>query len=191
MKKTALRKAPIGTIAIVPFIGLIDVTITVISMLFILTSCGTFVDDLTDSADIQPTGVAFFESTGGWDYRRIPLIEPYQAVSSDKKTWTIDLKTDSIRYQYSVSSTKLDVINDRFIITYAPNAALRGERFNEVWFVIVPEENIEKGFAKEEEFSAYLKDNGIDNPNLTDANKLYEELVTNGYLEWFPEEFKE
>jgi hypothetical protein len=186
-----MKKTLIGVVALVPFTCLISVIVVSMLALFVFRSCVAFLDDVTRSSDAQPTGVAFFESGGGWDYRRIPLIEPYQAISSDKETWTIDLRTDSIRYQYSIGPTKLDVVNDKFIIIYALNAALGGERFNEVWFVIIPEENNEIGFTKEEEFLTYLEDKGIANPNLTDVNKLYDEFVNKGYLEWFPEEYKE
>ncbi len=190
MKKTALKKTCIGVVALVPFTCLIGVIVVSMLALFVFRSCSFFFYDAISSPDVQPTGVAFFESRGGWDYRRIPLIEPYQAISSDKETWTISLKTDSIRYQFSIGPTKLDVVNNRFVIIYAPNAALGGERFNEVWFIIIPEENTEIGFTKEEDFLTYLKDKGIDNPNLTDVNELYEELVNKGYLEWFPKEYK-
>ena len=95
MKKTTLKKTCIGIVTIVPFVCLDGVTVAAVAMLFVFSSCTAFLDDVTDSADVQPTGVAFFESAGGWDYRRIPLIEPYQAITTDKKTWTIDLKTDS------------------------------------------------------------------------------------------------
>jgi hypothetical protein len=145
-----------------------------------------------DTTEAPPTGVAFFESTGGWDYSRMALIEPYQARSVDNKTWSIGLRTDSIRYQGSVGKiTKLNVIDKRLIVTYSLDTVLGGERVDELWFIIIPEENIEKGFLTEESFLAYLGDEGIDSPNLTDVNELYEELVNKGYLEWFPEEYKE
>jgi hypothetical protein len=160
--------------------------ILAVLMLFILTSCGPLLD-----ADVEPTGVAFFESTGGWDYRRIPLIAPYEAISISKETWGIGLETDSIRYQPSVSDiTKLNVVNSRFIVTYSSNTSLAGELVDELWFIIIPEENIERGFTNEEDFLTYLKENNIDHPNLVDVNELYDELVSKGYLEWFPEEHK-
>jgi len=191
MKKTSRRKTCIGIAAIISFVGLIVITIGAILALFVLRSCVAFLDNVTSSWDIQSTGVGFFESTGGWDYRRIALIEPYQAVSVDKEMWGVDLKTDSFRYQTSVRATKLDVIDTRFIVTYSSNTTLEGKWVDELWFVIIPEESIEVGFTEEEKFLTYLKDNGIDNPNLTDVNELYEELINKGYLEWFPEKYKE
>jgi len=185
-----MKKTCIGITAVVLVIGLVGITAAALLAPFAFQFLVRMLDDVTGSADAQPTGLAFFEATGGWDYRRIALIEPYQDVSLDKETWAIGLKTNSIRYQPSIRITKLDVVNNRFIITYAPDASLGGERVNELWFVIIPEEKLEKGFTKHEEFLTYLRDKGINNSNLSDVNELYSELVNKGYLEWFPEEYK-
>jgi hypothetical protein len=191
MKKTTLKKTCIGVVALVPFTCLISVIVVSTLALFVFQACTFLLYDVIKSPDVQPTGVAFFESGGGWDYIRIPLIEPYQALSADEKTWSISLKTDSYRYQFSIDISELDVINSRFIATYCANCTLDGVQVDERWFIIIPEENIEIGFTKEEEFLTYLEDKGIDNPNLTDVNELYDEFVDKGYLEWFPEEYKE
>lgn len=186
MKKTCL-----GITVSASFAGLIGLAVATILMILVLRSCIVLLDEVTGSYDEQPAGVGFFKSTGGWDYRRIPLIEPYQAISTDKETWTIDLKTNSIRATFSIGVAKLGVIDKRVIVVYdAPNAILRGERVGEAWFVIIPEENIEKGFTKEEEFLSYLEGRGIDHPKLTDVNEVYKEFFNKRHLEWFPEEHK-
>jgi hypothetical protein len=181
------KKACIGIAAVIPLVGLTCVIIASVSILSAIRACVPFLDDLTGSPKMQPTGVAFFESTGGWDYRRIGLIEPYQAVSIDKETWRIDLETDSTRHQFSVAAEKLDVVDGRFIIVYSANTIFEGERVDELWFIIIPDQRIEKGFTEEEEFLTYLNGKGIDDPNLRDVNELYTELINKGYLEWFPE----
>lgn len=194
MKRTSDQKTCLGIAVSISILGFIGLILAVILVLCVFVSFIQLLDDVTSSANVQPTGVAFFESSGGWDYRRIALIEPYQAVSIDRKTWTLGLERDelSVRYQTLVNITnlKLDVIDKRFIVAYAPNTWLDGEQVNEVWVVIIPEENIEKAFTNEEEFLTYLKHRGIDQPNLIDANELYKELGNKGYLEWFPEKYK-
>ncbi len=204
MKRTSYKKTYLGIAAGISILGFIGLTLAVILVLCVLASFVQLLDDVTSSANVQPTGVAFFESSGGWDYRRIALIEPYQAVSIDRKTWLVyqaekysvtptirvtagDELSETLAY---VTNLKLDVIDKRFIVAYAPNTWLDGERVNEVWVVIIPKKNIEKGFTNEEEFLAYLDDQGIDYPNLTDANELYKELGNKGYLIWYPEEYK-
>jgi hypothetical protein len=191
MKKISLKKTCFGIAAVGSFTGVIGIVITVILLFFVCQFSLQILDEVTASWDTQPTGTGFFESGGGWDYRRIALIEPYQAINSNRQTWRINTKTDSIEFQISIVVTKLDVVNNRFIITYAPDAPLGGKRVNELWFVIIPDENIEKGFSNEEEFLAYLAEKNISTPNLRDIDELYEELRRKGYLEWFPDEYKE
>jgi hypothetical protein len=186
-----MKKICLGIAAVTSCAGLTCITIVAALALFALSSCVAFLDNVTDSPNVQPTGEAFFESVGGWDYRRIALIEPYQAVSVDGETWEMELRTDSYRYQTSVRVTRLSVISDRYIITYTPNTTLEGERVNELWFIVIPEDDVEVGFTNEEVFLAYLNDIGIGEPGLVDVNELYEELVSRGYLEWFPEEYRE
>ena len=115
MKRTSHKKTYLGIAAIVSILGLLGLTVAVILALCVFGSFIQLLGDVTSSANVQPTGVAFFESTGGWDYRRIALIEPYQAVSIDRKTWTIGLQRDelSVRYQTLayITNLKLDVID--------------------------------------------------------------------------------
>lgn len=204
MKKTSHKKTYFGIAGSILILGFTGLTLVVIAVLCIFVSFVQLLGDVTGSAHVQPTGVAFFKSTGGWDYRRIALIEPYQAVSINGKTWSIYQAekysaTPTVRVTArdelsqtlaDVTNLRLDVIDKRFIVAYAPNTWLGEEHVNEVWVVIIPEENIKRGFTIKEEFLAYLNEKGIEQANLTDANELYEELANKGYLKWFPEEYK-
>jgi hypothetical protein len=146
-------------------------------------------DEMTRPIDDYPSGVGFFASTGGWDYRRMALIEPYDATNTTNDgPWRIGLKT--ITPSGAAKATKLNVIDKKYIIAYAPDSVLNHERVEEVWFVIIPAENIEQGFATEAEFLAYLSYRGVEQPELRDVEALYQELFENGYLDWFPEEYK-
>ncbi len=191
MKKTLSQKTCLGVFAGVSLVGFIGLTIAVILAIFICFGLIQVLDEVTKSIDDQPTGVGFFESAGGSDYRRIALIEPYQAINTNNdESWTVSSTVHSSSYSFSASATKLNVINNKYIITYSPNDVLEGKRFDEVWFVAIPEENVEEGFTNEEEFLAYLKEKGIDTPNLQSVNELYDEYRYKGYLEWFPDEYK-
>ncbi len=195
MKKMSYEKTCFGIGALISVLGFVGLIIAVILTFCVYVGFLQMLYAVTSSADVQPTGMAFFKSTGGWDYRRIALIEPYQAVSIDKKTWTVGLEKDklSVRFQSLVDITnlKIDVIGKKVIVAYAPNTWLDGERVKEVWVVIIPEEDLEKAFTSEEEVLTYLKNRGINQPNLIDANELYKEYGDRGYLKWFPEELKE
>jgi hypothetical protein len=186
-------KTCLGILAGASLMSFVGLTLVVLVVLFVCYGLVQVLDEMTKSIDDQPTGIGFFASRGGWDYRRIALIEPYHAIdtNSNDETWIIESIIDSPTYSSSASATKLNVINNKYIVTYVPNDVLEGERFDEVWVIIIPDENVEEGFSSEEEFVAYLKDRGIDQPNLTSVNKLYEELKEKGSLEWFPEAYKE
>jgi hypothetical protein len=191
MKKAPSRSACIGMVASISFIGIAGLTIAAILAVLACRSCTAFLDDLTRSVHDTPTGEDFFESSGGWGYRRIPLIDPYQAVSINEGMWMIELRTDS-RFQSTVANIeKLNVVNNSHIVSYSTNALVRGERVDELWSIIVPDEGIEMGFTEEHEFLAYLESSGIDELHLIDVDDLYKELVDEGYLEWFPEGYKE
>lgn len=191
MKKILSQKTCLGIFAGASFIGFIGLTVAAILIIFICFGLVQVLDAITKSVDDQPTGVGFFEETAGWDYRRIPIIEPYHAINTvDGGSWIIESTTDSSIDSISVSAIELDVTNNRYIVTYSPEGVLNGKRFDEVWFVIDPKANTEKGFTDYEEFLAYLAEKGIDTPNLRNVNELYEELRQQGYLEWFPEEYK-
>lgn len=140
--------------------------------------------------EVSPSGDGYFESTGGWDYRRIALIEPYDARNTNnEKPWGVRLQPLSPSGS-AAEATKLDVVDKKYIVMYAPNSVLNGKRIDEVWFVIIPAEKITQGFATEAEFLSYLSERGIPEPNMRDVNELYEELIYTGYLPWFPESYK-
>jgi uncharacterized membrane protein YukC len=197
VKKMLSKKTCLGIFAGVSFIGVIGLIIAVILLvIFVLFVCfglAQVLDVMTKSIDDQPTGAGFFDETAGWDYKRIALIEPYHAINTnDNERWVIESTVASADPLSSTSATKLNVIDSKYIVAYAPNAVLGDKRFDKVWFVIIPDENIKEGFTNEEDFLTYLKGKGINSPpNLTNVNELYQELRNKGYLEWFPEEYKE
>ncbi|HTK03387.1 MAG TPA: hypothetical protein VL401_01295, partial [Alphaproteobacteria bacterium] len=151
-----------------------------------------FLDNATSSSNLSPDDKSFFTSMGGLDYRRIALIKPYQATSIDKNTWSIELFTNSVRYQTSINNIEdIAVINQKYIVTHSPNTLYAGNRVKELWFVITPETKIEKGFVDQDELQKYLKSENIPTPEFVKVNDLYSKLVKQGYLEWFPEKYKE
>jgi len=189
MKNMSQKKSCLVIGTSLSVIGIIGLTATVA-----LIACGLWyfiqvLDEVTKPIDDYPTGIGFFASTGGWDYRRMALIEPYDAKNTNNDgPWLIGLET--ITPSSSAEATKLNVIDKKYIIAYAPDSVLNYERVEEVWFVIIPAENIEQGFATEAEFLAYLSYRGVEQPELRDVEELYQELLKNGYLDWFPEASK-
>ena len=138
------------------------------------------------AAGNPPKDKDFYNIFKGWDYKRIPLIEPYEAINTNGKLWLINLRTQSIRYQFSAYATNLEVINGNVIIAHASDAPLAGSMNDEVWFVIIPNEKIEKGFKRQADLMAFLNRRKISHLNLTPADQLYEALLQKGFLKWFP-----
>ncbi len=182
------KKMLLGLVSLVVVISCICLLISfVIASRFFIR----LLDDATKSYDVQPVGTSFFDDKGGQDYRRMALIQPYQAISINKDTWRIELKTNSIRYQDSIHDiTMLTVLDDGTIITYAFDTLFGGEPVKELWFIIIPTEGVERGFTTDEEFTTYLKEKGIENQNLIDANLLYDELLNDEQPSWFPNDYE-
>jgi len=135
----------------------------------------------------------FYYSMGGWDYERIPLIEPYEAINVGyihNFPWFIDLNLDSHIYRTSsIESGKIDIKNG-VIYIYSQDGILEGVSYSDIWMILIPSEQIEIGFTNEEKFNKYLSENNLEEPVFEKLNDLYDELVEIGYLDWFPEEYK-
>ena len=186
-----MRKGILVGSAAVVLVGATCIATLLLSMFVALRFGISLLEIATSSSHEQPSGTAFFESPGGFDYKRIALIEPYQAIDIGDGRWSVDLQTESIRYQDSVNDiTKLNVISGTVIVTYSPDTLFAGEHVSNLWFVIVPGMNVERGFTDEDEFLDYLNGMGIGDPRLVSVDALYEELVNKGYLEWFPDDLK-
>lgn len=176
---------------ILSLISLAGIAVIMVIALFAFWFFVMLLDDVTKSVNDELTGEEFYRSTGGWDFRRIPLIEPYQAINVGKNSpWSINLRTDAMKYQFGIDAEELNVIDNKYIITYASNTIFQNRSFEHVWFVIIPEENIEEGFTDEKSFLSYLETRNIHSPDLIETNNLYQQLIDKGYLEWFPEEYK-
>ncbi len=161
-------------------IGCIILTIIGIVILVPFLCLVNLLDEMTKPIYPQPTGRAFFDSTGVWDIDRIALIEPYDATHTGGDLWYISP---------GGPATKLDVIDKKVIVTYltGPYAYLNDEKVKEVWVVIIAEQGTEHYFTSEDDLFAFLDENGIDRPNLRDIDDIYEELIEQGTLEWYPD----
>lgn len=140
----------------------------------------------------------FYSDSGGWDYRRVPLIAPYELLST--------LKHENIRVWFCIKRNNLNEFGgpgldtDRLSVEYAGIAdstiylsyseafddIIGGERHNALMshrFVIidVPTDSIEWHETKDEWLSALNKRNII-NPQLHQVDSLYEDFANNNRL---------
>jgi hypothetical protein len=55
------------------------------------------------------------------------------------------------------------------------------------WFVMIPSENITKGFHTEAEFNEYIGTIGIKNPVWQTPDEAFDTFIKTGCLDWFPD----
>jgi hypothetical protein len=136
---------------------------------------------------------AFFQSTGGFDYLRLPLIKPYVAIKGDDNLgWCIDLinspSKDATNYISIERIEKISVQNEIILVytSYKDEGAISLGQELLYWFVLIPDEGIEKGFTTEESFLEFIKSYDINTPNWTDPSIEFQKFEKTGCLAWFP-----
>ncbi len=163
-----------------------------------LTSCTPLVDHADPFYDLN-----------GSDYPRghIPLIKPVE-VTRDifSSSWNLDLLNSvHIDLPKSQEQEVVDVyiysridelgkfaVEDGVIMAYSPHIDQQADPYIQnnfyYWFVMVPSENITKGFHTEEEFRQYIQTLGIQDPDWQTPDDVYDRFLNSGgCLEWIPE----
>ena len=154
------------------------VLITSILFLIMLISC-------TNSKKRKIKKDSFYTDYGGFGHKRIPLVKPYEAVKVSEDEWRVELQTTQL-LELSIHNVRaLNVINDTIII-YAEGGevSIKDTKYNEAWFVILPTEEIEKGFNKKEDFIAYLAKATVKDIKLYDTDKVYATFYNNKKIDW-------
>lgn len=152
----------------------------------LLTACAAYT---SNNSEQLTKGVSndFYSKLGGFDYQRIPLFPPYQAMKINKKSWSIALHTNSIRYQPSINDIVKIGVGDDLIISYSVDSLLEGVEVEEVWFVIVPSQRIEKGFSDFDSMISFVQALGMTVPDLQKADEQYKTFSSGESLDWFPD----
>lgn len=136
----------------------------------------------------------FYRSTGGNDFLRIPLIQPYDAIRGDENHgWTIDLQVSPSKeatYYISIKGVEKIAIEKGVILVYTPYSEESAEGLGEkvfYWFVLMPGKNTEKGFSNEQDFLIFIRDNGVQDPKWLDPDVLFQQFDKTGCLDWIPD----
>ena len=146
-----------------------------------------------------PFQTDFYSDSGGWDYRRVPLIAPYELLST--------LKHDNIRVWFCIKRNNLNEFGgpgldtDRLSVEYVgisdsiiylgyseafDDIIIGGERYA-AWkshrfaIIDVPTNSVEWHETEDEWLNALNKRNII-NPQLHHVDSLYEDLANNNRL---------
>jgi hypothetical protein len=130
----------------------------------------------------------FYQGDGGFDYGRFPLIKPYDAKSVEE-IWSINLLADAsvtdIHYS-SIRDIRKIAVENQVIMIYAPSMSTLDE-LKLTWFVIVPDQNIEKGFSSESDFLKYLQRFNIMDPTWFEPTSVFQLFEETRCLEWIPD----
>ena len=127
----------------------------------------------------------FYIRSSGWDYRRLPLIKPYQAISTDRETWIINISEHSKLNQFSFSNVKkIAVIKDYFFVYCSDSTLFNGIRVKEAWFLVNPYKKTETGFLNKNDFDMYLKKNQIPKIEWYEIDETWKNFDDKIYLPW-------
>jgi hypothetical protein len=158
-------------------------TTFIIVFLILTNSCSVFYSKFQ-------TNDPFYQSTGGLDFLRIPLIKPYDAIKGNEKLgWEIDMKTNDT-YYISIKGIEKIAIEKGIILIYTPYNEESAEGLGEkilYWFALIPSKGIEKGFDNEDDFIKYIQDYGIREPTWLDPNAVFKQFDKTGCLQWIPD----
>jgi hypothetical protein len=128
----------------------------------------------------------FYTVTGGWDWMRVPLLKPYEAKKVDPKTETNQWSVAFERMP-GATNVKSVAVNDSIIFLQCGDSTLLDYKYiKAAWFAIDVRTKTEKGFASEEEFTAYIKEKNYPAPHWHDIDSLSEVLGNKGKLPWMP-----
>jgi len=137
----------------------------------------------------------FYARAGGWDWVRLPLLEPYEVRLVDpeipQNSWLFEFKDptlggtqlvkrvaieDSIIYLRCGSITEFDRDTTNIGSTMSPTA----------WFVIDVYMKTEEGFPEEAAYLAYLEEHHYPRPRWLDVDSLSDTFGKNKKLPWQP-----
>lgn len=145
-----------------------------------------------DAPKRQPERDDFYETKGGWDWIRVPLIKPYEALKIDPEVqtnpWVINLfspnlvNTDHVR-KICVKDSILYIISGMVAGT-GDSTSLGTRNLPTVWFIINSKQKTEKGFKSAKEFDKYIVENNYPLPDWHDIDTLFHNLSNGGKLPW-------
>lgn len=135
----------------------------------------------------------FYTRAVGWDYYRLPLIEPFEASNTTGDLWLFsnDLLS-SIEGNSGPCGIKSINVDKPYIFVYCEakdkkdefGPVLRGEAVLKAWFVINVDTPDIDGFNNEGDYINYLRRRHISRPSLLDIDSVWQEFKETKRLPW-------
>lgn len=130
---------------------------------------------------------SFYSRSCGYDCKKIPLIKPFYIGGTngvDGLWYLTDEKNDG------TPILSVNVLDSIIISYYYDKYIVIPENRDTTWYICVPSQKLEYNYISEVEFYKQVRKLTNKQIEFKDIPDLYKELVENGYLEWFPEEYK-
>lgn len=126
----------------------------------------------------------FYSDIGGLSIKRIPLIKPYEVKKVTENEWRLELQTTRL-LELSIHNIKaVNVIDSAIIVHAKGEVSIKGVRYKESWFVIIPSSEIEEGFSSETEFFSYLRKAEVKFSNFHNVEDVYKIFNKNRKINW-------
>jgi hypothetical protein len=163
--------------------------ILIVSIVISLSSC----DSRYQTHDDE-----FYNDTGEFPSARIPLIKPCYLYSREGNPWTLWLSTevktsssnDDVYYVYRhVTDVRKLSVQDGVIMAYSPYGEEQADDgMKDIhWFVVIPNKDIAMGFENENDFSEYIQQRSIQQPDWRKPDDIFNEYVETQCLDWIPD----
>ncbi len=139
-------------------------------------------------------GEDFYTIWSGYDFSRIPLADPYYMINLNGD-WITYNKEEQIGFGYeSMAYNKeyiiLFQISDRYERDTETSLPVKAGENMPFWKVIKSDTKEIQNYESESEFNTFLDNSDIEKIEFKSLDEWYAQLVKDGYLPWFPEEYK-
>lgn len=127
----------------------------------------------------------FYARSSGWDYIRLPLIEPYEATNITGDEWLLD--NDLINPSGSNTAGNIYQVSvlKPYIFIYCDKPTLvDSHKVDSAWYIINTEKNELSTFLTYKEYNEYLREQKITRPEMYIIDSIWNEFDRTGKLPW-------
>ncbi len=135
----------------------------------------------------------FYSAWVDWGSPRFPLIKPYAAFYvSENAKWSINLlvpRSRELNHYLNITEIEKVAVNKDVIIVYTSHSQKTGPNdplITLYWFVIIPNQEIERGFDNETDFIEFIAKYGIEDVKWETPDDINRRFLDTGCLDWIP-----
>lgn len=129
----------------------------------------------------------FYRRKGGFDYYRLPLLKPYELISTADHPdyWSTTLKEREIAYEIIIAGQQLYVAKDFFIIACFQQCVVKGVAYPTVYYLVVPNKKKGAAFNSLNRLTQYVfSEFGEKNITFRNIKDVYGEFVQTDTVPW-------